>query len=353
MIERVDNRPVSAAGAWRGDPVSFLHLRRLMGDHGLFEHACLLEPRLDHGYTVDDNARALVVTAGAEDPMAQEIFGRCLDLVRAGHTPDGWHNRMNVAGVWTDSVGTEDAHGRALWGVGVAARHGRLDDGDANLFRPTSRRWGSPRAVSYAVLGAVEALSNAPTAGEASRLLDLLLGLLPPPVDDAWPWPEARLAYDNARMPQAMLSAGLAIGDALLVEQGLDLLAWLVGIETAGDRFSFTPVGGRGPGERGPSFDQQPLEAWAMADACGLAGDITADSTWLDRARMAIDWFRGRNDAGVPLYDPGTGSCFDGLESDGVNLNCGAESTLAALGALRLRDKLAASTEAGSHPGGP
>jgi hypothetical protein len=155
-----------------------------------------------------------------------------------------------------------------------------------------------------------------------------------------WAWPEPRLTYDNARLPEALISAGSALGDTSMTDDGLALLDWLAEEELGDDGFSFTPVAGRGPGERGPAFDQQPLEAWAMADACLLAYTVTHDPIWASRVEAAGQWFLGRNDVGVPLFDPSTGACFDGLTPVGVNENRGAESTLAALGGLQALTRL-------------
>lgn len=315
------------------------HLERLLGPHGLLEHALHREPRPEHGYCTDDNARALVITAGADSPPSRRIFDLCLEFVARGHTPSGWRNRMSYEGQWLDEVGPEDTHGRAIWGMGAAARHGRLP---AELFpvfeQGCSRRLSYPRAVAYALLGATLALGSAVDAS-ARRAVALHSDALPPARPGTWPWPEARLTYDNARLPQAWIVVGHATGDLLSRNLGLYLLEWLVGVESRSGRFSFTPVGGRGPGERGPAFDQQPIEAWAMAEACETAGEVTGDSMWLERAEAAVDWFRGRNDVGVDLYDPATGAGYDGLEPAGVNRNCGAESTLSALGAELVRER--------------
>jgi hypothetical protein len=111
-------------------------------------------------------------------------------------------------------------------------------------------------------------------------------------------------------------------------------LAWLVREETLADRFSFTPVRGRGPGDRRPAFDQQPIEAWAMADACARAHSVTGDARWARAVERAAAWFLGDNDAGVKMFDAATGGGFDGLETSGVNRNQGAESTLAFVATL-------------------
>jgi hypothetical protein len=193
------------------------------------------------------------------------------------------------------------------------------------------------------MLGAAEVLSAWPCAAAARSLLEAAasrLGSLSP--DPNWPWPQARLAYDNARIAEARFAAGLAIGDQGLLAEGLHLLDWLVQVETCGDHFSFTPVGGRGPGDPRPAFDQQPIEAGAMADACARAFDATGEEPWAAACVRAAAWFVGANDVGVTLLDAVTGGCRDGLEADGRNANQGAESTLAMISALQQARRLQA-----------
>ena len=149
-------------------------------------------------------------------------------------------------------------------------------------------------------------------------------------------WPGARLTYDNPRLPEALLAAGHALGDRHKTATGIRMLEWLVRAETIEGHFSFTPVGGWAPGEARPGFDQQPIEAWAMAEACHRAWISTGDDAWRLRAIGAARWLMGRNDTGMVLYEAATGGTCDGLMEDSVNQNRGAESTLAGLAALQI-----------------
>ncbi|HJQ77612.1 MAG TPA: glycosyltransferase [Acidimicrobiia bacterium] len=307
------------------------HLRRLTGPHGLFEHARYETPRLGHGYTTDDNARALVVLSRAgSDPAGLRPY---LDFVLAARTGEGWHNRMSVDGGWTDRVGSDDATGRAVWGLAevISAGHEdkRVESAIVDGLGMSSRHL---RATAYLLLGA--AAAHRAGIAAAGRALRSGLSRLPMPTAGRWFWPEPRLTYANARVPEALIRAGAALDDAVVIDLGLTMLEWLVGIEWGETGFSFTPVRGRGPGERGPAFDQQPIEAWAMVDACAAAAAVDRSGEWETLMQHAAMWFLGSNDGGVPLYDHETGAGFDGLTADGVNLNRGAESTLAALGSV-------------------
>jgi len=192
-------------------------------------------------------------------------------------------------------------------------------------------------------LGAAELLSVEPGHRPARALLtDYAAGLARPNGDAAWPWPEPRLTYANAVLPEAMIAAGVALEDATLRQRGLDLLAWLVDYETADGHLSPTPVGGRGPGDARLGFDQQPIEISTIADACARAAGVDASPIWPDSVRAAAAWFEGANDAGLLMWDPLTGAGFDGLQADGVNQNQGAESTLAVLSTLQHALRLSA-----------
>jgi len=132
-----------------------------------------------------------------------------------------------------------------------------------------------------------------------------------------------------------MIAAGTALERPVLVRQGLDLLAWLFDRQTRQGHLSVTPVGGSGPDDHDPAFDQQPIEVAALADACVRALAVDGDRRWIDGVTTAADWFLGDNDAGVLMWDPSTGGAFDGLQRDGANLNQGTESTLALLSTLQ------------------
>jgi hypothetical protein len=190
--------------------------------------------------------------------------------------------------------------------------------------------------MAYAALGAAELLSVDAEHQPARKLItDYVASLAPPNGDRAWPWPEPRLAYANAVLAEAMIAAGVALEDMGLQQQGLDLLGWLLDYETTDGHLSPTPVGGRGPEDVKPAFDQQPIEVAALADACARAAVVDAAATWPDGVTAAAAWFDGANDAGQVMWNPETGGGFDGLHADGVNQNQGAESTLAVIATMQ------------------
>ena len=320
----------------------FDHLHRMTTPLGIWEHAAFTTPRTEHGFCTDDNARALIFACrrSGTDPATTRLARIYLHFLRAAARSDGrFHNRRHADGRWLDDVGSDDSQGRALWALGVASRLAprpwmRARSGEA--LRAAAGVFASPhlRANAFAAIGAAEFLAEQ-RDGDVEALLRRTSSLIMCAFQAGEPWAETRLTYDNARLPEALLAAGVALDDDAMLDRGLDRLRWLVSVETRDTHFSFTPVGGWAEGEPRPGFDQQPVEAAAMADACARAWRITGERAWLEHTRRAARWFLGDNDLGRALYDPVTGGCADGLGAGHINLNNGAESTLAALSALQ------------------
>ncbi len=196
--------------------------------------------------------------------------------------------------------------------------------------------------MAFAALGAAEVLAVDPHHVRARALLaDSVATIGRPGPDAGWPWPEPRLSYANAVLPDALLAAGAALERPDVVEDALTMLRWLLARETVAGHLSPTPVGGAGPGDRAPGFDQQPIEVAAMADACARAAAVTGDAGWHAGIELAAGWFLGSNDVGTAMWDPQTGGGYDGLQTDGPNLNQGTESTLAFIATMQHARELA------------
>ncbi len=325
-----------------GAPVSYDHLVRLSTDIGIYEHALLAEPRPEHGYCVDDVARGLVVVVRARDPKLADLVEIYLGFLLDALEDDGSaHNRRDADGSWTDEATTGDHWGRAVWALGTAAAETtdplvrkRALAGAAIAMRARST-WA--RAKAYGVLGAAEVLSIQPEDADALALVASSRSvLLHHTADPAWPWPEPRLTYANAVLAEALLVVGSVHDDELIRREGLDMLTWLLELQTRDGHLSVVPAAGRGPADREAGFDQQPIEVASLAEACTRAFDLTGDESWRRAVGLCRDWFLGDNDAGLALYDARTGAGYDGLHRDAVNENQGAESTLAALATLQL-----------------
>ena len=314
------------------------HLERLADDVGFIEHSNGPNPDPTQGHCTDDAGRLLGVlapySAGARE---RALCLHALDFLEHTHLGGGrFELRLGPDGEPTGHPSSDDADARAIEGLGTAAALAidPLVQARARSLvqRTLAFRSRYPRAMAHAALGAVAILGREPFHVEARRLAaDASSLLASKPSSGPWPWPEPRLTYSNPIIPEAKLELALVQGNLAAAEEALDLLAWLVATERRGNHFSFTPVGGKGPGELGPGFDQQPIEAWSMARACATALRATGDLSWYRPTQRAVAWFHGCNDVGVPLVDLQSGGGHDGLRRDGVNPNQGAESTIAAV----------------------
>ncbi|HUW86901.1 MAG TPA: glycosyltransferase [Candidatus Paceibacterota bacterium] len=316
---------------------TFLHLKRLTTKFGLQEHALLDVPRPEHGYCVDDVARGLILLC--REPELDSIELAMLELyldftLRAVSEDGGCHNRMDSEGNWADQPGRGDWWGRAMWGLGFAAAHAplagqrlRAVEGFHTLARTTSP---DLKSLSFASLGAGELLLAYPDNSDALSVLKGARKRLARSSSTHWIWPEKRLSYSNGSVAEAVILIGWVLGDAPTLAQGISMLEFLLDIEMSSGHFSVTPVDGRGD-DGGMSFDQQPIEIAAIADACARAFQVTGEARWAEKVQLAWSWFLGNNDRGVAMFDPETGGGYDGLHDRGPNLNQGAESTISML----------------------
>jgi hypothetical protein len=325
------------------------HLAALTDSVSVFEHALFNEPRREVGYCTDDAGRLLALASRMPwDPHAKCLAENALRFLRDAYIGQGvFRLRLGGDGRWTHHRPSDDANGRALYGLGVAAisapwphvRYGSFAlFCDASVFRSPFRR-----ANAYAALGAAAIVRVYPTHQGARRLLsDATLQLSQEGTQSRWLWPEETLTYANALIPEARLAIAMASGDGYEAKRAVAMLRWLVQIEHPSRRFSFTPTGGRTIDNLQSGFDQQPIEASAMADAALRAYVCTKDNYWLSVLYDAAEWFVGANDLGIAVFDPSTGGGFDGLRTNGVNENQGAESTICFVSVMERVNELTA-----------
>ncbi|MHB0858771.1 MAG: glycosyltransferase [Anaerolineae bacterium] len=327
------------------------YLRHMTDNTGMLQHAVYTVPDYNHGYCTDDNARALTVAIMLEGlgpnsaREANRLASRYLAFLWHAYNAETgrFRNFMGYDRTWLEEVGSEDSHGRALWALGTVL--GRTEQEGlrglaGRLFSetlPVTLELGSPRAWAFALLGIHEYLRNYFGDSQAQQLRVTLAERLMTAFQENsapdWPWFEDKLTYCNAVLPHALLLAGRWLDRNDMVEAGFRALHWLADLQRTEEGF-FAPIGSNGFYPRGGEralFDQQPVEAQAMVLACLEAHRVSDDPLWRREAQRAFEWFLGRNALHVPLYDPVTGGCRDGLHSDRANQNQGAESTLAFL----------------------
>ena len=359
---RADHRYFAAAGyavkpldKRAGDlpPLKLDHLRHITDDTGIFQHAIFTIPNYREGYTTDDNARALLVSALLEEvgnTEAVDLATRYLAFTWYAFNTETrrFRNFMDYQRNWLEESGSDDSHGRALWALGTVLGRSNtpeLHNMAGRMFQQSLLailETTSPRAWAFALIGIYEYLQR--FAGDSrvrqvqKELAERLLNLYQQNHKDGWHWFEDRLTYCNAALAHAILLCGESIPNNTMTETGLESLQWLADLQKSEEGGGyFVPIGSNGfyplDGERA-RFDQQPVEAQGMVSACLNAFRITGKKAWHREALQAFEWFLGRNDLHLPVYDPTTGGCRDGLHPDRPNENQGAESTLAFLQSL-------------------
>ena len=349
------------------------HVERLTDSVGIFQHAAYAMPNYAEGYCTDDNARALLLMVLLESVAPNVSTRRALATKYAAFMhyafdPEGrrFRNFMSFDRRWLDEAGSDDCFGRCLWVLGTClgrSKHRSFQQWAAGLFLkalPGLPEVTSPRAWAFGLIGVQDyrqQVGGDRRVGDMSeRLTAQLIDLYDRQSDDDWPWFEPILTYDNAKLPHALIASarhGGAHRDRAL-ELGLQTLRWLIAEQTRDG--CFAPIGSDGfypKGGHRARFDQQPIEAHSTISACIEAFEATRDPFWRDEARRAFAWFLGRNDLDQALYNPSSGGCYDGLHFDRVNLNQGAESTLAFLLALTEMSMLQTTHNAESRTAGP
>lgn len=336
----------------------FRHLRMLTDDTGILQHCSGTTPDRRHGYCTDDNARALIVTATYWEqtrdtsmiPLMQTYLAF---LMHAMDEQTGrFRNFMNFDRTWPETIGSEDAHARALWGLGIGVAycpHESMIALASRLFLsalPASETFSSPRSWAFTIAGIHGYLRRFGGDSEVRRyramLTDRLEQVFCQNSTPQWPWCEDIITYANAKLPHALMMSGKWMDRGDLINMGVTCLDWLLEIQS-GEHKMLSIIGSDGWCKRDgfrARFDQQPIEAHALVDACIEAYHVTGQSRWADQARRCFNWFLGENDLRMPVYDFTTGGCRDGLQVDRVNENQGAESTLAWLMSLLLMHDL-------------
>jgi glycosyltransferase involved in cell wall biosynthesis len=344
------------------------HLEHLSDSTGVVQHAIYSVPDHSHGYCTDDNSRALILTIlleelGKDTPVVHALASRYAAFINGAFNKENgrFRNFMSFDRKWLEVEGSDDSQGRALWALGTCIGRTRRPGVGAwarGLFHQAVQaceKATSPRAWAFGILAIHEyqrRCSGDRFATEASQgLTNRLLSMYQENARQSWPWFEQVATYENARLPQALISHGRWTDNAQCLHIGLTSLRWLCDHQRS-PQGRFRPIGSNGfsrEGSEAANFDQQPIEALGMVSASIEAYLASGEDFWIEQAHLAFDWFLGRNDIGIPIYDASTGGCFDGLMENKVNENQGAESTLAFLLSLVEMRTLNATIRATTH----
>jgi glycosyltransferase involved in cell wall biosynthesis len=331
--------------------INLQHLQTITDRVGLIQHAKDTIPDRQYGYSTDDNGRGLVFLALHwslyQDRSILPLLNTYLSFVVDAYNEKErrFRNFLSYDLKWSPEFG-EDTHARALWGLGALvpeAPNHEILVAASRLFLhalPPVTGFEHPRAIAYALIAIHCYLQkfNGDTQVRQIRehLARRLMERFHTHKAEDWVWFNDVVSYANAKIPHALILAGQWIPDNEMLQMGLECLNWLLKVQTGPDS-QLSLIGNHGWWSRGGNkahFDQQPIDTTTFVQACLEAYHSTHDPVWADHAQRCFEWFLGRNDLNVPLYDEAIGGCRDGLHSTGVNENQGAESTLSWLIAL-------------------
>jgi len=332
--------------------INLNHMRMLTDDTGILQHANYTIPDRTHGYCVDDNARALIVASKYfsifKDRTTIPLIHTYLSFLHHAfnHEESRFRNFMSYDRKWLENIGSEDSHGRSIWGLGCAIKYAPTDSVRNVALRlfldglTIAESFSSPRTWAFIIVGLHAYLEiycgDANARRMRTSLAERLFALFKDKSSDTWLWFEDTVTYANAKIPHALILAGQWIPNPEMYETGMEVLKWLLNIQTS-NKGHLSVIGNLNwyhKNNKTSVFDQQPIEAMSLVDACAEAFRPSADMKWLEEGGRCLGWFLGRNDINEQIYDFESGGCCDGIQPTGKNANQGAESTLSWLIAL-------------------
>jgi hypothetical protein len=326
--------------------LNFTHISELTDNTGIIQHAVFSLPNRKEGYCIDDNSRALMLALWAgkdkKNLTAQQLLPVYLSFIHYMQADNGYfRNFMSYTKNIEEERGSEDSFGRTIMALGFLINEGSshmLARTGADIFSkayPHIGKLASLRGIANAVIGLCQYIKyNFPDDIKRNLVTELCNRMIHKYNawhTDTWHWFEPTLTYDNAIIPLALLNAYEITQDETYLSVAFESMTFLE--SKVFHNGVLRPIGNQGwcKQDGGPAaqFDQQGIDVMAMVLYYQQAFRITREQQYLTKMYTSYQWFLGTNDLGVALYDPATGGCADGLQADGINLNQGAESTLA------------------------
>ncbi len=326
--------------------IKFDHVFRLTDEFGILQHATYDKPHRRWGYSTDDNARALQVAVKHFELTGNEsllpLIETYLDFIKFVSRPDGSFANIVNAGRKRDNTRDSDVFGRSFLALSAAANSEKLPK---KLHVKSSvllaqalknvKKLTSPRSVAFAIAGLYVGFQKSRSPAAMSliqKLADRQIKLYRDNSSTNWQWFEDQLTYSNSRLPESLFLTYLATRNHKYLRVAQKTLKFLESITFEPKHYS--PIGESGwyaKNKYRAYFDQQPEDAAAMAETKLIAFKTTGEEKHLQDALEAFSWFLGKNHLGLMVYNEHTGGCYDGVGKTGLNINQGAESTLAYL----------------------
>jgi len=325
---------------------NYWHIDSLTDNTGMIQHAVFSIPNRKEGYCIDDNARALLWAVWAckndtRDKIANRLLPVYLSFVHYMQTEDGYFkNFMNYDRTSTEDRGSEDSFGRTIMALGFLINESTnlsfIRTAQHIFYKayPQVDKLTSLRGIANAIIGVCQVIKyNFPDDLKRDMVIKLsnkMVSMYHANRTADWKWFEPVLSYDNAMLPLALLNAYEVTQDDRYLDIAFEAMHFLESKVFYND--ILRPVGNEAWHQKGgplSQFDQQGIDVMAMILYYQQAFRITREPSYLAWMDKSYQWFLGNNDLGLSLYDPSTGGCADGLHAGGINLNQGAESTLA------------------------
>ncbi len=335
-------------------PVNLDHIKKLTTDFGMIQFSTINHPDIDSGYTLDDNARAMIVmcqhfelTKDKEDIKYITIY---LNFIKYCQQPGGnFLNYVNGQKNFTEqnsSTNLEDSNGRAIWALGYMISMSDLLPEESQILGATAQslmksallnvnQIHSTRAMAFIIKGVYYHNTKIQAAGDTSlihKFADRLAGMYKHEANKEWRWFESYLTYANSILPEAMLCAWIATGKSVYSEIAKSSFDFLLS-KTFREN-SIRVISNKNWLRRGEEIvagatgGEQPIDVAYTILALSKFYDAFDDEGLKHKMETAFNWFLGNNHLHQIIYNPCTGGCYDGMEENNVNLNQGAESTV-------------------------
>lgn len=322
------------------------HLRRMTDNFGIFHFAKYSKPEKRYGYSLDDNTRALVVSAKAyqikPDPELEKLMVVYLNFIKFAQRANGKFANIVSYQKTKDSTADEDVQGRAVWALGFVAKAKGLPDeikqkAEKILLKTANflPKLNTPRAVAFAMTGLYFYLKESPKPALLkifNKMADTQVAQYKEYSSENWHWFEDQLTYSNSKLAESLFYAYDLTKNQEYLDVAKKTLNFLKQITFEKDHYM--PIGQNGwyfRNKKRAYFDQQPEETSTMVETKVVAYKTTGDKQYLKDAYRVMNWFLGKNHLGQMVYDEATGGCYDGVGQYAINLNQGAESTISYL----------------------
>jgi len=320
------------------------HLKKMTDNFGMLQFANHSEPDVSSGYTIDDNSRALIASVLHhrifENEESLGLANTYLNFIEHCQNNDGWFK--NIINKYSDiKDDSDDAFGRAVWALGYTIGKTRCNNLRTKSERLLKNSFGpleaikSPRAVAFSIIGLCHYYKTSPSReilGFIRKMADFLIELYDVSSSDDWHWFEEILSYSNSKLPEALYLAYDVVDNERYLEVAEKTLGFLSELTFIDGKICL--IGQNGwckKNEKRALFDQQPVDASSLVHTYLTAYSITENKDYYRKAVMALNWFYGKNHLNQMVYDEISGGCFDGVGKYSLNMNQGAESTLAYL----------------------